>query len=63
MQSGKTRWKPDTCGCIVVYNWVTVGGEPQILTPYFEQSCDAHAPILDPMARFVAVRADNLRDR
>lgn len=56
-----TRWKPDSCGCIVVFDSVTKPPkvEPEIINIRFEQTCDKHASIQEWGARFKAVVATN----
>lgn len=60
MANGITRWKPDTCGCVVVYRWATGGdGQPHIDAVAFEAVCRKHTVARDDAARFEAVKADN----
>ena len=56
-----TRWKPDTCGCIVVYDSRVVPPkvEPEIINIRFEQTCPTHALIEEYSERFEAVKAKN----
>lgn len=60
-----TRWKPDTCGCIVVYDSRVTPPkkEPEIINIRFEQSCPTHALIEEYGARFRAVQETNRRGR
>lgn len=61
MANGTTRWRPDTCGCVVVYSWATdaASGEPVIHRKKFEAVCPKHTFARDDDARFEAVKADN----
>lgn len=59
MQRGSTRWRPDTCGCVVVYDWTARGDEVLIHRPRFEVTCIRHAIFVDPVRRFDALRVSN----
>lgn len=56
-----TRWKPNTCGCVVVYDSCVVPPkvEPEIINIRFEQTCPKHATVEEYGARFKAVQATN----
>lgn len=58
-----TRWKPDTCGCIVVYDNEQRGEEVEIINIRFEQSCAQHEGVKRWDDRFKAVLATNKRGR
>lgn len=60
-----TRWKPDTCGCIVVYDHEVVPPkvEPEIINIRFEQTCPLHLGKLRYEDRFKAVLETNKRGR
>lgn len=58
-----TRWKPDTCGCVVVYDTQITPpkSEPEIINLRFEHTCPIHANVLEYGKRFEAVKATNRR--
>lgn len=58
-----TRWKPDSCGCIIVYDHEQHGEEIEIINVRFEQTCKVHAPVKKWDDRFKAVLVTNKRGR
>lgn len=56
-----TRMKPDSCGCIVVFDshFVPPMKEPKIINVRFEHTCPKHELIPEWNARFEQVLADN----
>lgn len=60
-----TRWKPDTCGCIIVYDHEVVPPkvEPEIINIRFEHTCPLHLGKLRYEDRFKAVVETNKRGR
>lgn len=63
MANGTTRWRPDTCGCVVLYDWNNDNGASVITNPRFEVVCRAHLVAKDDNARFQAVKTDNAKAR
>jgi hypothetical protein len=63
MATQRTRFHPDTCGCVVDYEWDdTLPPERIVLTPFQLAPCELHAPILQSSglpAAFDAVLAHN----
>lgn len=57
---GRTRWRPETCGCVINYAWSIneFQDEPNISDPRFEAVCEAHKNT-PPAERFEAVRRHN----
>ena len=64
MAHGFTRWRPDTCKCVIVYPWTLTNGATAIdnLCAVFESVCAKHKPIA-PNERFAAIVADNKMGR
>lgn len=58
-----TRWKPDTCGCVIVYDTDTSGPVPEIVNIRFEQTCPLHQDKLRYEDRYRAVLERNKRGR
>ena len=55
-----TRWKPDTCGCVIEYEWDTeVPQDSRVHTPVLVEPCSQHAGISTTESRFSAVVGDN----
>lgn len=57
----RTRWKPDTCSCVIDYGWSDLEPEDtrQHVDPIFESTCEKHAHIENVSDRLKAVTADN----
>lgn len=59
--SKDTRWKPDSCGCVILYDaqLIPPAADPEIINHRFEHSCAEHASIPLYKDRFEAVLAKN----
>jgi hypothetical protein len=57
----RTRWRPDTCGCVLVYEWDTALSESQRTHrgAVVEQACAVHASQPNPADHHTAVRLEN----
>ena len=57
----ETRWSPDTCGCVIVYEWDDEIPVDQIVTTFkrAESVCEAHKNA--PEDKFVVVLEENQR--
>jgi light-regulated signal transduction histidine kinase (bacteriophytochrome) len=58
-----TRWSPDTCGCVIEYQWNTEDA-PQARTHSIKnivKACPAHANLADKADHFEKVKEENRR--
>lgn len=57
-----TRWKPDTCGCVIHYQWDSEATPETRTFSVVEQiPCPAHAGLPDMQAQYDAVCGENGR--
>jgi hypothetical protein len=57
-----TRWRPDTCGCLIEYTWDTdAPAGAKIYTPTFCEPCRAHLQLATLDGRYAAVVAENTK--
>lgn len=52
-----TRWRPDTCACVLVYDGLEESGRP--INPVVEHDCGAHGKWEDAYVHFARVVAYN----
>jgi len=56
----KTRWKPDTCGCVVELEWdASLPQEDRVHTVPRVEACAAHCALPSAGERYDAVLAEN----
>lgn len=55
-----TRWRPDTCGCVIEYEWDSDDAEEtRVHTPVKIDACPDHPATGDLEADFAAILAHN----
>lgn len=56
----QTQWTPDTCGCVLVYEWDdTVPQDQRIHTPVSARACPVHVGLANVLDHHEAVRTEN----
>lgn len=55
-----TRWKPDTCNCVLEYEWDDQEpSDTRVHTPITVEACEVHSSITDVASGFDAVLQEN----
>lgn len=55
-----TRWRPDTCGCVVDFSWDSESAEDgRVHVAEAIEPCELHPPSGDLQADFAAILAHN----
>ncbi len=61
MKIQRTRWKPDTCGCIVEYTWDSdLPEDKRVHTVHSVNTCKEHKLLTDPAEAFEVIKKKNL---
>lgn len=54
-----TKWKPDTCGCILVYEWDEADVQAPAVIKQVLEACDIHKGFATPAEHFTAIQSQN----